>query len=92
MKAQKVSRSKHEFTTCAPGSGPHCRPDGLEKVEGPRFVAKGVQQFEGNGFVREEFCICDKWVRLYVMKTIPEKPFYQRWENRMACAFSWSKG
>jgi hypothetical protein len=46
------------------------RPDGLEKVEGPRFVAKGVQQFDGCGFMGEWSGICEEWVWLYFMKTI----------------------
>lgn len=42
------------------------KPDGLEKVEGSRFVAEGVQQFDGCGFVRERSGICEEWVWLII--------------------------
>jgi len=69
---------KHLHKSVDPSMGSHLmhlavvslRPDGLEKVEGSRFVAKGVQQFDGCGFVRERSGICEEWVWLYFMGTM----------------------
>jgi len=43
------------------------RPNGLERVEGSRFITKGVQQFDGCGLIRERSGICEEWVWLIIL-------------------------